>query len=304
MPCLPHYYPSLGHESTQAHDNASACVYYAVWSGRVRGVYSNSWIARAQTDGFADASQRGFKKWHEMEQWWSGLCAEQHRDGCPAFEALSFSLNPPTNTHPSSAPCTRILPAPTAGTSAAAGGMVPMPAPSPFCGGSTLPAAAVKHEPKDEPTSPSLHLNVPPSVTPLTRVQLTPTGHARAGVIAQERAAAAEANPPPRASARQTVAATPRAAAAGDRPHPSVLVTPHQTGHDERTRSPSPAADAPAPTMYGIRGVAVMYPTHGTALAAARCLNLAEPKIMVTNNASKLEAWITMKKFVGEDEDA
>jgi hypothetical protein len=56
--------------------------------------------------------------------------------------------------------------------------------------------------------------------------------------------------------------------------------------------------------MYGIRGVAVMYPTHGTALAAARCLNLAEPKIMVTNNASKLEAWITMKKFVGEDEDA
>jgi hypothetical protein len=40
------------------------------------------------------------------------------------------------------------------------------------------------------------------------------------------------------------------------------------------------------------------------ALAVARCLSLAEPKIMVTSNASKLEAWITMKKFVGEDEDA
>jgi hypothetical protein len=81
-----------------------------------------------------------------------------------------------------------------------------------------------------------------------------------------------------------------------------VLVTPHQTGDVQR--APAPAADAPALTMYGIRGVAVMYPTHASALAAARCLNLAEPKIMVTSNASKLEAWITMKKFVGEDEDA
>jgi hypothetical protein len=81
-----------------------------------------------------------------------------------------------------------------------------------------------------------------------------------------------------------------------------VLVTPHQTG--EVQRAAAPAADAPAPTMYGIRGVAVMYPTHSAALAAARLLNLAEPKIMVTSNASKLEAWITMKKFVGEDEDA
>ncbi|KAJ7811958.1 hypothetical protein B0H14DRAFT_3479281 [Mycena olivaceomarginata] len=287
MPCLPLYYPCPGHESTQEHGNTSGCQFYAVWSGCVRGVYSNSWIARAQTDGFTDAKHRGFKKWHDMEQWWTALCTEQHKGGCPPFEPITFTLNPPNRTHPSSAPCTRTLPAPSAGTSAAAGqgtvphaAMVPMPAPSPFCGGSSLNAATPMATPtKDEPSTPSLHLNVPPRVTPLTR------------------------NAPPRRriplcvrAGPPTVTAIPRAAAPGDRPHPSVLVT-YQTGEVQR-------AAAPAPTMYGIRSVAVMYATHSAALAAARLLNLAELKIMVTSNASKLEAWITMKKFVGEDEDA
>ncbi|KAJ7312231.1 hypothetical protein DFH08DRAFT_822267 [Mycena albidolilacea] len=246
------------------------------------------------------------KKFHDMEQWWTALCTEQHQGGCPPFEPVTFTLNPPSKTYPSSAPCTCMLPAPNAGTSAAAGqatapraAMVPMPAPSPFCGGSSLDAATPT---KDEPTSPSLHLNVPPHVTPLTHVQLTPTGHVHTDVIAQERAAA-EANPPLHAPVRPTVAATPRAAAPGDCPHPSVLVTPQQTGNDLHAPAPAAADDAPAPTMYRIRGVAVMYSMHAATLVAARHLNLAEPKIMVTNNASKLEAWITMKKFVGEDKD-
>jgi hypothetical protein len=81
-----------------------------------------------------------------------------------------------------------------------------------------------------------------------------------------------------------------------------ITITPHQTGDVQH--APAPVADAPALTMYGICGVAVMYPMHASALAVARCLSLAEPKIMVTSNASKLEAWITLKKFVGEDEDA
>ncbi|KAJ7302848.1 hypothetical protein DFH08DRAFT_977557 [Mycena albidolilacea] len=308
MPCLPLYYPYPGHKSTQEHGNTSGCQFYAVSSGRVRGVYSNFWIARAQTDGFTDAKHCGVKKWHNMEQWWTALCTEQHQGGCPPFEPVTFTLNPPNHTRLSSAPCTRTLPAPSASTSAAAGqgtaphaAIVPMLAPSPFCGGSSLDAATPTATPtNDEPSTPSLHLNVPPRVTPLTRVQLTPTSHTCAAVIAQERAAA-EANPPLRASP-PTVTTTPHAAAPGDRPHPSVLVTPHQTGEVQRTAAP--AADAPAPAMYGIRGVAVMYPTHSAALPAARRLNLVEPKIMATSNASKLEAWITMKKFVGEDEDA
>ncbi|KAJ7753700.1 hypothetical protein B0H14DRAFT_3512712 [Mycena olivaceomarginata] len=233
-------------------------------------------------------NHRGFKKWHEMEQWWTALCTEQHQGGCPPFEPVTFTLNPPSRTHPSSAPCTRTLPAPSAGTSAAAGqdtapraALVPMPAPSPFCGGSSLDAATPT---KDEPTTPSLHLNVPPRVTPLTRPAY-PTGHARAAVIAQECAGGCES--PPACRPPDCGRYPPRCCAW--RPPPP--------------RAPAPAADAPAPTMYGIRGVAVMYPTHASALAAARCLNLAEPKIMVTSNASKLEAWITMKKFVGEDEE-
>jgi hypothetical protein len=41
MPCTPPYYPSPGHESRIAHDSASSCQYYAVWQGRVRGIYTN-----------------------------------------------------------------------------------------------------------------------------------------------------------------------------------------------------------------------------------------------------------------------
>jgi hypothetical protein len=42
MPCIPPYYPSPGHESRITHDSASSCQYYAVWQGRVRGIYTNS----------------------------------------------------------------------------------------------------------------------------------------------------------------------------------------------------------------------------------------------------------------------
>jgi hypothetical protein len=42
MHCIPPYHASLGHEGRNAHDHSAACIYYAVWTGRVRGVYSNS----------------------------------------------------------------------------------------------------------------------------------------------------------------------------------------------------------------------------------------------------------------------
>ncbi|KAJ7901673.1 hypothetical protein B0H14DRAFT_2555383 [Mycena olivaceomarginata] len=309
MTCQPPYYPCPGHESQTAHGNASSCQFYAVWAGRVRGVYSNSWIARAQTDGYMDANHRGFKKWADVEAWWRGLCREQHQGGCPAFEPVTFTLNPPNNTHPSSAACTRLIPAAvTVPAAAATRTMVPMPAPSPFGGGSSLEAATpVKSEPntptKEEPTTPGLQLNVPPRVTPFTRVQLTPTGHARAAAIAQERAAAAER---PAADGRAVpahdVAATPRAGGHGDAPCSSILVTPRAEAHGGRAPAPAPVP-AEAPEMYGLRGVSVFYTSHVASMAAARSLGI-EPKLMVLSNMEKLQAWMTMKPFVGEDEDA
>jgi hypothetical protein len=52
--------------------------------------------------------------------------------------------------------------------------------------------------------------------------------------------------------------------------------------------------------MFGIRGVSVFYPSH----AAARLLNIREPRIMVSSNAAKLTPWMTLKSFVREDEEA
>ncbi|KAJ7807694.1 hypothetical protein B0H14DRAFT_3483060 [Mycena olivaceomarginata] len=290
MTCQPPYYPCPGHESLTAHGNASSCQFYAVWAGRVRGVYSNSWIARAQTDGYTDANHRGFKKWADVEP-------------------VTFTLNPPNNTHPSSAACTRLIPtAVTVPATAATRTMVPMPAPSPFGGGSSLEAATpVKSEPnmptKEEPTTPGLQLNVPLRVTPFTCVQLTPTGHARAAAIAQECAAAAE-HPAAdgRAVPAHDVAATPRAGGHGDAPHSSILVTPRAEAHGGRAPAPAPVPTE-APEMYGLRGVSVFYTSHAAAMAAARSLGI-EPKLMVSLNVEKLQAWMTMKPFVGKDEDA
>jgi hypothetical protein len=42
MHCIPPYHVSLGHKGRNAHDHSAPCLYYAVWMGRVRGVYSNS----------------------------------------------------------------------------------------------------------------------------------------------------------------------------------------------------------------------------------------------------------------------
>ncbi|KAJ7814808.1 hypothetical protein B0H14DRAFT_2603855 [Mycena olivaceomarginata] len=110
MTCQPPYYPCPGHESQTAHGNASSCQFYAVWAGRVRGVYSNSWIARADRR-LHGCQPPWLQKMGRRRGWWRGLCREQHQGGCPAFEPVTFTLNPPNNTHPSSAACTRLIPA-------------------------------------------------------------------------------------------------------------------------------------------------------------------------------------------------
>ncbi|KAJ7899182.1 hypothetical protein B0H14DRAFT_2556750 [Mycena olivaceomarginata] len=58
----------------------------------------------------------------------------------------------------------------------------------------------------------------------------------------------------------------------------------------------------PDPDADPERGVAVFYPSHATALAAARRLGMEDAKIMVSSNATKLEAWMLGKSFEGEDD--
>jgi hypothetical protein len=55
--------------------------------------------------------------------------------------------------------------------------------------------------------------------------------------------------------------------------------------------------------QYGIRGISVIYASQAAALAAARSLGLLNPKLMVTDNAKKLEQWILGLPFAGEDDD-
>ncbi|KAJ7719859.1 hypothetical protein B0H14DRAFT_3521128 [Mycena olivaceomarginata] len=271
-----------------------------------------TWIARSMCDGFTDARHKGFKKCAEAERWWADLCAQEHQGGCPAFEPVTFTLDPPANTHPSSAPCTVPilgLPprVPIVGSIASANdptsGVLPMPAGSPFTSSttSTLSASSVSSgstfsgsasfmkspTPKEEPASPQLHLN------------------ARGDVLVAEReghcAAQPSATANPRA-AKQVEHATPRAAP--QEPRPSVLITPVAADANTALIPAAPATPAPAPRQYAIRGVAVFYHSHGAALVAARSLNRPTAKIMVSDNIEKLEAWMFGKPFVGEDEDA
>jgi hypothetical protein len=75
----------------------------------------------------------------------------------------------------------------------------------------------------------------------------------------------------------------------------SILVTP---GPQAPVVLPPPsAAAAPWVHQYGICGIAVFYNTY----AAASSLDLPDARIMVSDNADKLEAWMTGKPFVGEE---
>ncbi|KAJ7770673.1 hypothetical protein B0H16DRAFT_1715329 [Mycena metata] len=106
MPCTPPYHAGPGHTDRSSHDKASGCAYYAVATGRVRGVFTNSWIAREQTDCYVDFSMKSFKTWAEMEFWWGLRCKELHANGCPPVEPVTFSLSPHPAHQPGPPPCT------------------------------------------------------------------------------------------------------------------------------------------------------------------------------------------------------
>ncbi|KAF8126857.1 hypothetical protein K438DRAFT_2001198 [Mycena galopus ATCC 62051] len=269
--CVPPYHPSPGHESVSTHDSQSGCVFYAVWAGRCRGVYSNSWIANDQTNGYTDSVQRGFKKWRELEHWWREKCVEEHKGHCPPFETVTFTLNPPYSTLPSSQPCTRIPTAivdappsaaivdalPSAAAPAAATLRIApsalMPAPSPFgASSSRSPSSSssssslFQDDPKEEPITPTLKLNAPPRVTLETRVQLTPTGRARGEALAaaapRDPALAYAAASSAAAAPAPTVAVMPQAVRQGPLTH-SILVTPQPAA--AAANAAAPVAVAP-----------------------------------------------------------
>ncbi|KAJ7789995.1 hypothetical protein B0H13DRAFT_1936320 [Mycena leptocephala] len=289
------------------------CAYYAVWEGSVRGAFTNSWLAREQTDGWTDSRQKSFKKWLDLLAWWQHMCLTLHQGTCPPFEAVNFSLDPDPTTHPSPAPCCRqdddkdedgepaASPAKSGAAAASSSssyqpayvatgappsynGGFPTAAPSPFT--SSSHTTATKKEEDDGPSLANLSINVP-RVTPTTRVNLTPTGHARAAALLQARA-----------SVVPSVVATPARAAADPTPIPSVLMTP---GPAAPAPAVGPAPPAPRIILYGICGVTVFYNSHADALAAAGRLGMPDAKIMVSDNPDKLEAWMLGKPFRGED---
>ncbi|KAJ6568229.1 hypothetical protein DFH09DRAFT_1313693 [Mycena vulgaris] len=187
---------------------------------------------------------------------------------------------------------------------------LPCPAPSPF----SMPS--VKTE--SDPASPTLKKQEP----------LTPTGHAAASTLM--------GTPPPIGSVRHSSAlsmlsvssvglsmssASSLTTSSAPSPQPRApLVTPTMPVPAAAPRLPSllatpnpaavgVAAPAPAPPqpltrhiMYGVRGVGVFYDSYTSARAAATHLGIEDPKIMIMSDAEKLEAWITGKPFVGEDE--
>ncbi|KAF8146563.1 hypothetical protein K438DRAFT_1780764 [Mycena galopus ATCC 62051] len=93
-----------------------------------------------------------------------------------------------------------------------------------------------------------------------------------------------------------TVFVTPARSEMGRAPRESVLIT---RGHAP-VQPPANPAPQPAPELeftFGIRGVAVFYPSH----AAARRLGMAEPHILASRNALRVLAWMYGEPFEGQD---
>ncbi|KAJ7734858.1 hypothetical protein B0H16DRAFT_1731616 [Mycena metata] len=157
MPCTPPYHAGPGHTDQVSHDKSSACLYYAVAAGRVHGVFSNSWIARLSTDGFVDFSMKSFKTWQELEFWWGVKCSELHRNGCPPFEPVSFSLTLHPAHQPGPPPCTHHFPAPPSTIPHYFPPAVPVAGPSSFPAPRIVPTAGPSSVPAPRivPTAPS-----------------------------------------------------------------------------------------------------------------------------------------------------
>ncbi|KAJ7912867.1 hypothetical protein B0H13DRAFT_1874447 [Mycena leptocephala] len=278
--------PCVGHESRAEHNRCSQCLFYAVFSGFVRGVYTNSWLAREQTEHYTDSRQKSFKWWDEAVAWWTAMCTVHHQNGCPPFEPVTFSLNPSSTTHPSSPPpCTRApepdagadatasstaSAAPAAASTANAGPFItaqaahagvasssrpfPVAAPPP----STLPPPSglphlllgqlqSRHLPSKKEDPTTPHLNLRvPPITMQTRIQLTPTGQARGLALAAARADDAAARADDATARAEAVVAQALATPAATGATPAATATAHPQSVLV-TPAPLSAAAAAAP---------------------------------------------------------
>ncbi|KAJ6458764.1 hypothetical protein C8R45DRAFT_1109883 [Mycena sanguinolenta] len=169
MSCHPPFYPCPGHELCSEHDKSSTCYYYFVFAGFVRGIFTNSWVARNQTECFTDSRQKAFKTRNEADAWWAVICNAHHSSGCPDFEPLNFDLDVDPRTDPSSTPCCWLAP-PVYARSSAAAPSIALPAPSSFNG-----SAARCPSPFSSPLSPTPMY----SATPMPNA--TPTPSPKAG---------------------------------------------------------------------------------------------------------------------------
>ncbi|KAJ6631804.1 hypothetical protein B0H10DRAFT_2206220 [Mycena sp. CBHHK59/15] len=340
MPCTPPFYPSPGHESRNAHDRSSVCYYYQVCVGWFCGVFTNSWLARVQTDGFSNSHCKAVKSWEDVLAYCDEFCSKNHGDGCPAFKPIDFSLTP-SESYPSPASCTH-PPRAAAAPPAPAAPPTPIAPPSPFasytssmgststsslldseCTSASLPTLAsptpqkapLSPFPKKEESAGPNAFFTGPRVTPNTLIVLSPSGQARAATLA---AASFLSSPAVAARRMATVMTMPRVPdnrPATPPPGPVMPgpapVTParaarpsvHATPRPGSVASTGPPVAAPRVRQYGIRGVAMFYPSHDAAKTAATKLGLVNAKIMVSDNPDKLEAWMTNQPFVGEDDE-
>ncbi|KAJ6489833.1 hypothetical protein C8R45DRAFT_929138 [Mycena sanguinolenta] len=278
--CVPPFHPSPGHEDRQRHDNSANCTYYFVFKGWVRGIYTNSWIARAQTDGYTGSLAKSFKLLDVGLDWWDDQCDAHHQHQCPPFEPVTFSLMAHPTTQPGLPPCSGVpfvdaaipaapspfnTPSPLSPTPSVFASSVkkkhsPSPSPSPLRG---VPRIKI-----EEPTSPSpKKSNERTSATPFshvnatTRVSLTLAGVARANLLQARANLQAALDTPPRSAAPgPSVVVTPAPPSGRASPQGSLLVTPNAR---------------PAPAVVPCASAATVPPTPGAVVPPALAPALA-----------------------------
>ncbi|KAJ6493095.1 hypothetical protein C8R45DRAFT_1095611 [Mycena sanguinolenta] len=318
--CIPPFHPCPGHEDRERHDNSAVCTYHVVFKGWVRGIYTNSWIARAQTDGYTGSICKSFKTMDPGLDWWDNQCDVHHQGRCPDFEPVIFSLVADPVRQPGPPPCSG-TPLVSASTPSIPAAPSPFNTPSPLLPTPSLFASTVKKEqsPEFSPHGPHVKIEQPssstpkknsrgpspsvsPRVTPGTCVSLTPAGLARANLLQAHANLQSVPETPPRPRAPvPSVVVTPAA------PHGvagSVLTTPIPRAAPAPAPAPAPPAPAPpapAPVPLPVPAPLELVTDPDTGACAAKKLGLEDGKIMVSSNVDKVEAWMTNQPFVGDD---
>ncbi|KAF8205187.1 hypothetical protein K438DRAFT_1964275 [Mycena galopus ATCC 62051] len=81
-----------------------------LWSGAAGSSRILNWVARQQSERYVNSHTKSFKTWDDKIHWWNQQCNELHQNGCPPFEAVTFSLAGDPRTQPGPGPCTFYAP--------------------------------------------------------------------------------------------------------------------------------------------------------------------------------------------------